>query len=161
MSTLAGPVVLGADERHLDILMTVMRASFDSRYGEAWSALQLAGTLAQESSFARQALAADGRPAGFSLSRSAGPEVEMLLIAVCPEARGAGLGRMLIDTVLGDARRRGASEVFLEVRENNGPARALYEKTGFVDVGRRADYYAGASGELHAAITMRRRLDDC
>lgn len=160
MSTLAGPVVLGADERHLEALMTVMRASFDSRYGEAWSALQLAGTLAQETSFARQLLGPDGRPAGFSLARAAGPEVEMLLIAVCPQERGAGLGRMLIDTVCSDARARGASELFLEVRENNAPARALYRNTGFIDVGRRADYYAGCEGQRYAAITMRRRLAD-
>lgn len=158
MSTLAGPVVLGADERHLDALMTVMRASFDSRYGEAWSALQLAGTLAQGTSFARQVLGPAGRPAGFSLARAAGPEVEMLLIAVCPGERGSGFGRLLIDTVCGDARRRGASELFLEVRENNTAARALYRKTGFVDVGRRADYYVGSQGQRFAAITMRREL---
>lgn len=158
MSTLAGPVILDADERHLDALMAVMRVAFDSRYGEAWSALQLGGSLAQDASFARQALGADGGTTGFTLSRAAGPEVEMLLIAVCPQQRGRGVGRMLIDTVCNDARRRGASEVFLEVRENNAAARGLYRKTGFVDVGRRADYYAGVSGERFAAITMRRGL---
>lgn len=160
MSTLAGPVILGADESHLDALMAVMGASFDSRYGEAWSALQLAGSLGQASNFARQALGARGCATGFTLARVAGPEVEMLLIAVSPQERGRGVGRMLIDTVCRDARARGASELFLEVRENNVPARALYRKTGFIDVGRRADYYAGGSGERFAAITMRRGLAD-
>lgn len=161
MSTLAGPVVVFADRRHLDTLMDVMRASFDVTFGEAWSALQLAGTLEQSSSFARQALHdQDGAAAGFTLCRTAGPEVEVLLIAVRPQHRGRGVGALLIDTACNDAFRRGASEIFLEVRENNLAARALYRKARFVDVGRRTDYYAGSLGHRYAAITMRRQLDD-
>lgn len=161
LSTLAGPVVAFADERHLDALMDVMRVSFDAAYGEAWSALQLAGTLGQSTSFARQALDGhDATAAGFTLCRTAGPEVEVLLIAVRPRQRGRGVGTLLLETACNDAFRRGASEIFLEVRENNLAARALYRKTGFVDVGRRADYYAGSLGDRYAAITMRRQLDD-
>lgn len=161
LSTLAGPVVTFADERHLEALMDVMRASFDAAYGEAWSALQLAGTLGQSTSFARQAVHDhDAVAAGFTLCRTAGPEVEVLLIAVRPEQRGRGVGALLLDTACNDAVKRGASEIFLEVRENNLSARALYRKTGFVDVGRRPDYYAGSLGDRYAAITMRRQLDD-
>ena len=160
MSTLAGPAIALADERHLDALMTVMRASFDSIYGEAWSALQLAGSLGQPGSFARQALDNHNVAAGFTLCRVAGPEVELLLIAVDPRHRGQGFGRLLLETVCNDAYRRGASDLFLEVRENNDAARALYRRAGFVDVGRRADYYAGSTGDRYAAITMRRGLDD-
>jgi ribosomal-protein-alanine N-acetyltransferase len=160
MSTVAGPAIVMADERHLDALMTVMRASFDAIYGEAWSALQLAGTLGQPGSFARQALDHRNVAAGFTLCRVAGPEVELLLIAVDPQHRGQGIGRSLLETVCNDAYRRGASDLFLEVRENNLAARALYQQCRFVDVGRRADYYAGSAGDRYAAITMRRRLDD-
>lgn len=160
MSTLAGPVIAPADERHLEALMDVMRASFDPHYGEAWSALQLAGTMGLESSFARRALDAEGRTIGFTLCRAAGPEVELLLIAVDPDERGRGLGAMLVETACRDAARRGASEVFLEVRENNAAAQALYRRAGFQEIGRRADYYAGCHGERFAAITMRRGLAD-
>ncbi len=160
MSTLAGPMVTAADERHLDALMEIMRASFDPAYGEAWSALQLAGTLGQDNSFARQAIDARGALAGFTLCRAAGPEVELLLIAVQPQQQGLGFGRLLMETTCQDAFRRGASELFLEVRENNHAARALYRRAGFVDVGRRADYYAGSTGSRFAAVTMRRQLDD-
>ena len=160
MSTLAGPMVTAADERHIEALMGVMRASFDPAYGEAWSALQLAGTLGQDNSFARQAIDANGALAGFTLCRAAGPEVELLLIAVQPQQQGCGIGRLLIETSCRDAFRRGASEVFLEVRENNHAARSLYRRAGFVDVGRRADYYAGSTGNRFAAVTMRRQLDD-
>lgn len=160
MSTLAGPLVAPADERHLEALMTVMRVAFDPAFGEAWSALQLAGTLGMASSFARQAIDARGNITGFTLCRSAGPEVELLLIAVNPVERGEGIGRLLLDTACRDTWRRGAGEIFLEVRENNAPARALYQSAGFIDVGRRGDYYAGAAGGRFDAITMRRRLDD-
>jgi len=154
------PAIVGADARHLEALMVVMRASFDPAFGEAWSALQLGGTLAQGTSFARQAIDAAGVAQGFTLSRSAGPEVELLLIAVHPGQRGRGFGRSLLHTACHDAARRGAEEIFLEVRENNQTALALYRQAGFLGVGRRPDYYAGAAGARFAALTMRRRLDN-
>lgn len=160
MSTLAAPAIMAADERHLDALMVVMRASFEPDFGEAWSALQLAGTITMPSSFARQAIDARGLATAFTLCRAAGPEVELLLIAVDPRQRRSGLGRLMLETACRDAWRRGAGEVFLEVRENNLSARGLYQKAGFVDIGRRADYYAGSEGMRFAAITMRRQLDD-
>ncbi len=158
MSTVAGPAILAAEMRHLDALMAIMASSFDPRFGEAWTARQLSGTLELASSFARQALDDGDAAVGFTLCRSAGPEVELLLIAVRPELRGRGIGRLLIDKAADDAARRGADELFLEVRENNLAARQLYQSAGFFDVGRRPDYYAGASGTRFAAITMRRRL---
>lgn len=160
MSTLAPPTITVADERHLDDLMSVMRASFAVAFGEAWSAQQLAGSLGLANSFARQSIDRDGVATGFSLCRAAGPEVELLLIAVHPGQRGRGIGSLLVDTACDDARLRGASEIFLEVRDNNAAARALYRKSGFVDVGRRPDYYTGAAGERFSAITMRRGLGD-
>ncbi|MFZ4687893.1 MAG: GNAT family N-acetyltransferase [Polymorphobacter sp.] len=160
MSTLAPPVIAVADERHLDALMMVMQVSFDPAFGEAWSALQLAGTIGMASSYARQAIDSRGTTTAFTLCRSAGPEVELLLIAVQPQQRGLGIGRALLENVFRDAVLRGASEVFLEVRDNNHAARALYRSAGFVDVGRRNDYYAGADGTRFAAITMRRGLDN-
>ncbi len=160
MSSLAPPVIALADERHLEALMSVMRVSFDARFGEAWSALQLAGTIGLANSFARQAIDVHGVTTAFTLCRAAGPEVELLLIAVDPQARGNGIGQLLIESACRDAFLRGASEVFLEVRDNNHAARALYRKTGFIDVGRRADYYAGSAGTRFGAITMRRGLDD-
>ncbi len=160
MSTLAPPVITFADERHLESLMMVMRASFDSAYGEAWSTLQLGGSIGMASSFARQALDREGRAIGFTLCRAAGPEVELLLIAVEPTQRGNGLGQRLVETAIQDSWRRGASELILEVRENNIAARTLYEKSGFRSVGHRPDYYAGSDGTKFGAITMKRLLDD-
>jgi ribosomal-protein-alanine N-acetyltransferase len=158
MSTLAGPVIAVADETHLDQLMAVMAASFDPSYGEAWSAVQLAGTLGLDASFARRALDRAGRAIGFALCRVAGPEIELLLVAVVPEARGQGLGRLLVEHITAHAARLGATDLFLEVRENNLVARQLYDSLGFSEVGRRADYYAGNGGRRFAAVTMKRDI---
>lgn len=160
MSTLAPPFIAPADERHLDALMAVMRASFDSSFGEAWSALQLAGTLGLPNSFARRSIGSTGNVTGFTLCRAAGPEVELLLIAVHPDQRGNGIGNLLMGQACHDALLRGASEIFLEVRDNNQPARSLYQQNGFVDVGVRPNYYTGATGARFGAITMRRGLDN-
>lgn len=148
--------VVVADARHLEALMSVMRVGFDPHYGEAWSQSQLAGTLALDGSFARQAVDAGDAIQGFTLSRVVAGEAELLLVAVDPSLRRRGIGRLLVDQVAADARRHGATTMFLEVRENNAAARQLYHALGFVDVGRRANYYTGISGERFAAITMRR-----
>lgn len=147
--------VVTADARHLDAVMSVMRVGFDPHYGEAWSLSQLAGTLALDGSFARQAVDASDAIQGFTLSRVVAGEAELLLVAVDPSLRRRGIGRLLVDHVADDARRYGATVMFLEVRENNAAARQLYHALGFVDVGRRANYYTGISGERFAAITMR------
>jgi [ribosomal protein S18]-alanine N-acetyltransferase len=160
MTILTRPQISHADARHLDALMAVMTGSFDPLYGEAWTASQVAGSLLLTGSFARHATDASGRTIGFTLARAASAEVELLLIAVEPQLRGGGMGRQLVEQVVVDARARGASEVFLEVRENNVAARHLYRSAGFVDVGRRPDYYAGSSGERYSAITMRRSISD-
>jgi len=152
--------VVMADARHLDALMAVMRVGFDPHYGEAWSLSQLSGTLALDGSFARQAVDSNDVIQGFTLSRVVAGEVELLLVAVDPSLRRRGIGRLLVDQVAADARRHGATTMFLEVRENNAAARQLYHALAFVDVGRRANYYTGSSGERFAAITMRRILQD-
>lgn len=159
VNPLVSPVITSADARHIDALMAVMRASFDPAFGEAWSALQLGSTLALDSSYARQALDSAGTAQGFTLSRSAGPEVELLLIAVHPGQRGNGVGRALLQAACQDAARRGALEIFLEVRENNHAALGLYRRAGFVEVGRRPEYYTGLTGSHFAALTMRRNID--
>ncbi len=138
--------------------MAVMRTSFVADFGEAWSAPQLLGTLGLGSSFARRAINSREETIGFTLARAAGPEVELLLIAVNPLQRGKGVGRLLLEAACRDSWRRGAGEIFLEVRENNAAARGLYSQVGFVDIGRRPNYYVGSAGQRFAAITMRRNL---
>ena len=78
---------------------------------------------------------------GFVIARVVRDEWEIENIAVAGVARRRGLGSRLLSELLGMARARGAKAVFLEVRESNRAARALYEKWMFVEHGRRRRYY--------------------
>ena len=88
----------------------------------------------------------------------AADEAEILSIAVDAKHRGRGLSRKLLLTHLGHLAGRGIRTVFLEVEENNQPARRLYDRAGFVIAGRRERYYREAGGEQLNALVMRRDL---
>src|ERR1700748_1826077 len=89
---------------------------------------------------------------GFAVSRMAADEAEILSIAVAASHRGRGLSRELLLTHLGHLAGRGVRPVFLEVEENNQPARRLYQRAGFGIAGRRERYYRQASGEQLNAL---------
>ena len=95
---------------------------------------------------------------GFAVSRIAADEAELLSIAIAAKARGGGLSRDLLGLHLGHLAGRGVRTVFLEVEENNAPARRLYARAGFVAVGRRERYYREAGGVELNAVVMRRDL---
>ena len=95
---------------------------------------------------------------GFSVSRMAADEAEILSIALDASQRGRGLSRNLLMTHLGHLAGRGVRTVFLEVEENNAPARRLYDWAGFGVVGRRERYYQQSGGEQLNALLMRRDL---
>ena len=68
-------------------------------------------------------------------------ELHIHTMAVHPEHRQRGFGRVLLEAVLGEAAREGARSATLEVRASNEPAIKLYERAGFVVRGRRTGYY--------------------
>ena len=78
---------------------------------------------------------------GFIIARAIGVEWEIENIALAGPARRRGLGTRLLGEFLDLARAQGAEAVFLEVRESNRAARALYEKWSFMRSGRRQRYY--------------------
>jgi len=80
--------------------------------------------------------------AGFLVALHLPPEWELENIAVAPVTRRTGLGMQLLDALLTRARETNSHRVFLEVRESNAAARALYEKAGFRQTGRRKGYYS-------------------
>jgi [ribosomal protein S18]-alanine N-acetyltransferase len=80
---------------------------------------------------------------GFLVARALDKEWEIENMAVSGPARRLGLGTRLLGEFLDEVRVAGAQGVFLEVRESNHAARALYEKWAFVQIGRRKGYYRG------------------
>ena len=95
---------------------------------------------------------------GFAISRIGADEAEILSIAIDGRFRGRSLSHNLLLTHLGHLAGRGVRTIFLEVEEDNQPARRLYERAGFATVGRRERYYTQAGGERLNALLMRRDL---
>ena len=95
---------------------------------------------------------------GFILSRIAAGEAEILSVAVAPSRRGHGLARALLNLHLRRLAGLGADAVFLEVDEDNAPARRLYARAGFREVGRRAGYYQHTGSHAATALVLRRDL---
>ncbi|HEY7617968.1 MAG TPA: ribosomal protein S18-alanine N-acetyltransferase [Terriglobales bacterium] len=83
----------------------------------------------------------DARIHGFLVARGVEQEWEIENIAIAASAQGGGLGTRLVGEFLDYVRSTGAQSVFLEVRESNQAARALYKKWGFIESGRRPAYY--------------------
>ena len=79
-------------------------------------------------------------------------EMHLLNLTVRPILEGRGHGRFMLDALCGIARQRGAGLLWLEVRLSNARARALYERYGFNEVGRRRDYYPAAGGREDALV---------
>jgi ribosomal-protein-alanine N-acetyltransferase len=108
-----------------------------------WNQVEYHKLFAPEQPQSRTALIVEQNEtvAGFIVGRQAGDEWEIENIAVTGSARRCGLGTRLLGEFLDLVRSRGGSAVFLEVRESNHAARALYEKWAFIEVGRRKMYY--------------------
>ena len=98
---------------------------------------------------------APGELVGYVVAWFVVDEAEVANVAVAPEARGQGVGARLLDEALGAASRHGAASVYLEVRDSNAAARALYASRGFVQIGRRRRYYRRP---VEDALVLRREL---
>jgi ribosomal-protein-alanine N-acetyltransferase len=83
----------------------------------------------------------DGELAGYVGSQSVMGEADMMNLAVKPEFRRCGVGEALVQRLVEELKARQVYCLTLEVRASNGPAIALYEKLGFLPVGRRPGYY--------------------
>lgn len=94
--------------------------------------------------------------AGYVVARAVADEGEILNLAVAPAGRRHGVGRALVRAVLHALGTRGVRDVFLEVRESNAAARALYAAHGFREVGRRPRYYRRPAED---AIILRAAID--
>lgn len=139
-------------------LTSIMFASFSHDYGECWSRTDMPAALSLPRCHARLGRDEAGKPIGFSLFRQVADEAELLLIAVLPSHQNQGLGAKLLMDAMQACRALGAIQMFLEVRDGNVMAAALYQRLGFMPVGRREKYYRGANGLFSDAITLRSAL---
>lgn len=82
----------------------------------------------------------NGNVAGYIGSHNIMGEVYITNVAVHPRYRRKGYGEMLVKHLM-DSCRSSDGFVTLEVRESNEPARKLYSKLGFLEVGKRKNFY--------------------
>ncbi len=92
---------------------------------------------------------------GFILARVVAEEAEILTLAVHPDARRQGEGRALLAAI---ESKTAAGEFFLEVRDDNIAARALYESAGYSSAGHRKNYYQANGRRSSSAIVLKKRL---
>lgn len=128
----ARPLVSGDVPR----VAAIERAAF----ADPWPAQAFADLLAQPHVRA-YGIERDGLLAGYALASVAADEGEILNLAVEPDARRGGLGRLLLDALLDMFRRENVASIFLEVRQSNAAAISLYRGVGFRPVSTRKRYY--------------------
>lgn len=165
---MSAPVtVRTARPQDLDAVARVEAASFDH---DPWTAPRLAALLDRGAAWLLVATGArDGRSGdspdadanadagaeadadvvkGHCLAQVIADEAEILSLATHPHARDQGVGTALLAALGARGRGAGITTIFLDVSEANGPARRLYERGGYREVGRRAGYYADGSDGL-------------
>ena len=119
-----------------DLAALELRCDGAARWGEAAhrdiGVSGITGWLAARGSVVR----------GFVLVRAVADEMEILNLAVEPEARRHGIAGRLLAHAVQEVKRAGVKSVYLEVRESNSGARAFYSAKGFAEQGRRKNYYS-------------------
>ena len=109
-------------------------------FSDPWSERSIASELSNPLSYWLVALDGD-RVAGYVGSQSVLGESDMMNVAVDPDYRRQGIAEQLVTELIAALKDRGNYQLTLEVRASNTPAQKLYEKLGFVSVGKRPRYY--------------------
>ena len=97
-------------------------------------------------------LTVDERLAAYAITQTVLDEATLFNIAVHPDFQRHGLGRELLQFLIGELENRGILTLWLEVRKSNFAAIALYQSLGFNEVSVRRDYYPAAQGREDAII---------
>lgn len=123
-------------------------------FERGWSPSDFA-RIASIAPYAGLAARKTGVIAGFVAVSVAVDEAEILTLAVDPPFRRSGIAAAMLTQLAGDLHRIGVEAVFLEVSDENDPAKAAYVAAGYTEVGRRAGYYRTAAGARDALIMKR------
>jgi ribosomal-protein-alanine N-acetyltransferase len=142
--------IVNMNETHVATIAALEKLCFS----DPWSENSIAGELNNRLSYWLVALE-DGGVVGYIGSQSVLGESDMMNVAVHPDHRRKGIAEALIDALSAGLRERGNVCLTLEVRASNEPAKALYEKLGFIQVGRRPNYYRNPKED---ALILRKAL---
>lgn len=106
------------------------------------------------------AVTPDKEVAGYLCLKQVLDEAEILDVAVDPDFRGRGVGRRLVDWAVLFCRERKLNLLCLEVRVGNHEAIALYRRLGFLEVGRRRNYYENGDDAILMDLSIG-RVEEC
>ena len=99
-------------------------------------------------------IAEDHHIYGFAICQTVLDEATLFNIAIDPQKQGLGLGRQLLNELITQLRQKGILTLWLEVRESNKKAQALYDSLGFNQVDIRKNYYPTLDGKRENAVVM-------
>lgn len=97
----------------------------------------------------------EGRVLGYIGSQTVMGEADMMNVAVHPEHRRQGIAEALVTALMQALRDADATVLTLEVRISNEPAKTMYEKLGFQQIGCRKNYYRHPKED---ALILRKEL---
>ena len=110
-------------------------------FSDAWSENALLSQLNSDYALTLTARNEGGNTLGYISGGITPPEAEIFRVATLPENRRCGVGREMLSAFISEAKALGCDRFFIEVRESNIPARALYRSFGFAETGKRKNYY--------------------
>lgn len=138
------------DESHVAAVAELEKICFN----DPWSEKSIASELENRLSLWLVALE-NGEVVGYVGSQSVLDQADMMNIAVHPDHRRKGIGRLLVERLCDELRGRDIAALLLEVRASNEPAKVMYENLGFAVVGVRPNYYRNPKED---AFIMRKQL---
>lgn len=97
---------------------------------------------------------------GFAICQTVLDEATLFNIAIAPKYQGRQLGYRLLDTLMKQLNQKGIATLWLEVRESNQAAIALYQRLNFHQVDMRKNYYPTPEGQRENAVIMAAYLAD-
>ena len=131
-------MIVPMNEALLDAAAELERRCFS----RPWSRAQLAEELTHDYAFYLAATASEGELLGYVGAHLMLDEAEINNVATAPEHRRQGIAKALLCRLIDQLEKRGAKRFFLEVRQSNRSAIALYEQLGFAPLGLRKNYYS-------------------
>lgn len=130
------------------VIAGVHRACFD----HPWSEASIVSLMSIPGTYGWLTIDPSGQPVAALMVRQMANQADVLTLGVCPSVRRMGLARSLMRAAEAALAATGSVKVFLEVAESNLSGVALYESLGYVESGRRRNYYVVAGSGVDAVV---------
>ena len=121
----------------------------DQEYEHERYSLDMVKTSIEDDKYYNVILSVDGIDVGYLSATMVSDECELIKIVVRKSFRGKGYGKILMNDLFRECRKRCVKKIFLEVRENNSMAKSLYENCGLKRTHTRKGYYEGIDADIY------------